>query len=94
MKIFGLCLLICGFVWTAIALLFLFTAANYAHGVYLASSLSGDYHITRSAASGAIRNMQLFADSQAKHCIIPCLVMLLGGLFAGLSKDQLRSSND
>ena len=90
MRLLGLVLLVLGFLWIAWDTATGFVSDQHSMWVWQSQHMPPGETITRSEASGAMRELSLALKNRHRVIILPALLMLAGGLIAAFSKRRQR----
>ena len=90
MRLFGVALLVVGFVWIAWDAASGFVTDQHSIWIWQSQHMPPGDTLTRSQATGAVRELSLALKDRHRVVIIPALLMLVGGLTAAFSRNSQR----
>jgi len=90
MRLFGIALLVVGFLWIAWDAASGFVTDQHSMWIWQSQHMPPGDTLTRSQASGAMRELSLALKDRHRVVFIPALLMLVGGLTAAFSRRTQR----
>ena len=90
MKLLGIALLVFGFLWLAWDAAIGFVTDQHTMWIWQSQHLPPGDTLTRSQASGAMRELSLALKDRHRVILLPALLMLAGGLIAAFSKRKQK----
>jgi hypothetical protein len=90
MRLFGIILLVVGFLWIGYDAAFGFVDDQYISWIWQSQHLPSGDTIKRTDAVSAMRSLSLDLKDRHRVIVIPALLMLTGGLVAGLSQRKQK----
>ena len=85
MRLLGILLLVVGFLWIAWDAASGFVTDQHTMWIWQSQHMPPGDTLTRSQASGAMRELSLALKDRHRVILLPALLMLAGGLIAALS---------
>jgi hypothetical protein len=90
MRLFGIVLLIIGFLWIGYDTAIGFVGDQHTIWIWQSQNMPPGDTLTRSQASGEMRKLSLALKDRHRILILPALLMLAGGLTATFTKKKQR----
>ena len=90
MKLFGIALLLFGFLWIAVDTANTFVIYQYSHWMWQSQQLPEGETIKRADAIAAMRDLSLALKDRHRVVILPASLMLAGGLAAAFSRRKQK----
>jgi len=90
MRLLGIALLIIGFLWISWDAAIGFVSDQHSMWIWQSQHMPPGDTLTRSQASGAMRELSLALKDRHRVIILPALLMLAGGLIAAFSRRRQK----
>jgi len=90
MRLFGIILLVGGFLWIGYDAAEGFTLHQYTRWMWQSKNLTAGETIQRAEAIHAMRDLSLDLKDRHRLILVPATLMLAGGLMAGLSQRKQK----
>ena len=91
MKLFGITLLVIGFLWISYDAAEGFVIYSYTGWMWQSQNLPAGETIKCTEAISAMRDLSLSLKDRHRHVLVPAVVMLAGGLVAGFSQRKKKT---
>ncbi len=90
MRLFGITMLVVGILWIVWDAASGFVTAQHSMWIWQSQQMPTGEKITRSQASGAMRELSLALKDRHRIVVIPALLMLVGGFTAAFGRSAPR----